>query len=117
MSKYSDVPMDYTDATLVAAGETLGIRDFRLLPIPLRISLREYLPDGALRGGKGGTGVGKIDPPPGQNDLPEGMFPLEQAAEKDTSHRTDLVAGGRERQPIHALGFGITDARDAERRP
>jgi hypothetical protein len=49
MSKYSDVPMDYTDATLVAVGETLGIRDFRLLPIPLRISLREYLPDGAMR--------------------------------------------------------------------
>jgi hypothetical protein len=27
MSKYSDVPMDYADATLVAVGETLGIRD------------------------------------------------------------------------------------------
>jgi len=27
MSKYSDVPMDYADATLVAVGEKLGIRD------------------------------------------------------------------------------------------
>ncbi len=27
MSKYSNVPMDYADATLVAVGETLGIRD------------------------------------------------------------------------------------------
>ena len=27
MSKYSDVPMDYADATLVAVAETLGIRD------------------------------------------------------------------------------------------
>jgi predicted nucleic acid-binding protein len=27
MSKYSDVPMDYADATLVAVAEALGIRD------------------------------------------------------------------------------------------
>ena len=31
MSKYSDVPMDYADATLVAVGETLGIRDILTL--------------------------------------------------------------------------------------
>jgi len=31
MSKYSDVPMDYADATLVAVGETLGIRDVMTL--------------------------------------------------------------------------------------
>ncbi|GAB4243400.1 MAG: PIN domain-containing protein [Deltaproteobacteria bacterium] len=31
MSKYSDVPMDYADATLVAMAETLGIRDILTL--------------------------------------------------------------------------------------
>jgi predicted nucleic acid-binding protein len=31
MSKYSDVPMDYADATLVAVAETLGIRDILTL--------------------------------------------------------------------------------------
>ena len=31
MSKYSDVPLDYADATLVAVGETLGIRDILTL--------------------------------------------------------------------------------------
>jgi hypothetical protein len=31
MSKYSDVPMDYADATLVAVAETLGIREILTL--------------------------------------------------------------------------------------
>ncbi|MGB5197243.1 MAG: PIN domain-containing protein [Candidatus Deferrimicrobium sp.] len=48
MSKYSDVPMDYADATLVAVGETLGIRD--VLTLDRRgFSVYRYASRGAFR--------------------------------------------------------------------
>jgi predicted nucleic acid-binding protein len=48
MSKYSDVPMDFADATLVAVGETLGIRD--VLTLDLRgFSVYRYASRGAFR--------------------------------------------------------------------
>ena len=48
MSKYSDVPMDYADATLVAMGETLGIRD--VLTLDRRgFSVYRYASRGAFR--------------------------------------------------------------------
>ena len=48
MSKYSDVPMDYADATLVAVAETLGIRD--ILTLDRRgFSVYRYSSRGAFR--------------------------------------------------------------------
>lgn len=48
MSKYSDVPMEYADATLVAVGETLGIRD--VLTLDRRgFSVYRYASRGAFR--------------------------------------------------------------------
>ncbi len=48
MSKYSDVPMDYADATLVAVGETLGIRD--VLTLDRRgFSVYRYASRGSFR--------------------------------------------------------------------
>jgi predicted nucleic acid-binding protein len=48
LSKYSDVPMDYADATLVAVGETLGIRD--VLTLDRRgFSVYRYASRGAFR--------------------------------------------------------------------
>ena len=48
MSKYSAVPMDYADATLVAVGETLGIRD--VLTLDRRgFSVYRYASRGAFR--------------------------------------------------------------------
>lgn len=48
MSKYSDVPMDYADATLVAVAETLGIRD--ILTLDRRgFSVYRYSPRGSFR--------------------------------------------------------------------
>ena len=48
MSKYSDVPMDYADATLVAVGETLGIRDVLTLDRG-GFSVYRYASRGAFR--------------------------------------------------------------------
>ena len=48
MSKYSDVPMDYADATLVAVGETLGIRDVLTLDRK-GFSVYRYASRGAFR--------------------------------------------------------------------
>ena len=48
MSKYSDVPMDYADATLVAVGETLRIRDV-LTPDHQGFSVYRYASRGAFR--------------------------------------------------------------------
>jgi predicted nucleic acid-binding protein len=48
MSKYSDVPMDYADATLVAVAESLGIRD--ILTLDRRgFSTYRYSSRGAFR--------------------------------------------------------------------
>jgi hypothetical protein len=48
MSKYADIPMDYADATLVAVGETLGIRD--VLTLDRRgFSVYRYASRGAFR--------------------------------------------------------------------
>ena len=48
MSKYADVPMEYADATLVAVGETLGIRD--VLTLDRRgFSVYRYASRGAFR--------------------------------------------------------------------
>jgi predicted nucleic acid-binding protein len=48
MSKYSDVPMDYADATLVAVGETIGTRD--VLTLDRRgFSVYRYASRGAFR--------------------------------------------------------------------
>ena len=48
MSKYSDVPMDYAEATLVAAGEALGIRDVLTLDRK-GFSVSRYASRGAFR--------------------------------------------------------------------
>jgi hypothetical protein len=48
MSKYSDVPMDYADATLVAVAEALGIRD--VLTLDRRgFSVYRYASRGSFR--------------------------------------------------------------------
>ena len=48
--------------------------------------------------GRGGSGVGKVDPPPKQNGRSERSLPLERAAKKETSYR-DVQQQGFEYRP------------------